>query len=581
MPVVATAGHVDHGKSALVQALTGRDPDRWEEEKRRGLTIDLGFAWTTLPSGRVVSFVDVPGHRRFIGNMLVGVGPVTSALFVVGADEGWKPQTEEHLAILDLLDTERIVVALTKIDLVEDLVPVEAQVRARLRGTFAKTAPIVPVSARTGAGLDTLRAEIDDIVVEGKDWGRPYLWVDRAFIISGAGLVVTGTLLDGSLGAGDEVAIWPGEKRARVRAVQSHETKLDRVSAGTRVGINLAGLPKSAVGRGSRLGIPGDLLPTSRIQVMIRTPRYVDELTERGAYQLHVGTAMVAIDLHLLGGEDALIALSTPLWLQAGDRFVIRDSGRQLVVAGGVVLDPAPAGRRRELGRRSNSLVAALRAGPDAVATALLESRGTARRSDLVAWSGGGDPRGLGNGETVLSNTKAAQLSEQAFNAVEKYRAAHPLEKGISVGQLADHLEIDEALTRAVVAQVEGLELRGSSVSVRGSSVDTIDEQWSAVAEQLHTPAPPTLDELGLDRDLLRRLVRDGHLVRVTDNLVYLPSVIDDLVSAVRAIEAPFTVSEFRQLLGITRKHAVPLLEYFDREGITLRSGDLRQSRAV
>ena len=579
MPVVATAGHVDHGKSALIQALTGRDPDRWEEEKRRGLTIDLGFAWTTLPSGRTVSFVDVPGHRRFIGNMLAGVGPVASALFVVGADEGWKPQTEEHLAILDLLDTERIVVALTKSDLVTDLAPVEGQVRERLQGTFAEKAPIIPVSARTGAGLDTLRAAIDDIVVVGEDRGRPSLWVDRAFVISGAGLVVTGTLLDGSLGAGDEVAIWPGAKRARIRAVQSHETKLDRVPASTRVGANLAGLTKSAVGRGSRLGVPGDLFSTSRIQTTVRIPRYVDELTERGAYQLHIGTAMVAIDLHLLGDDSALIELATPLWLHAGDRFVIRDSGRQLVVGGGVVLDPAATGRRRDLSRRSQPLFEALQAGPDAVATALLEIRGIARRSELIAWSGGGNPNGLGNGEKVLSHTKAVQLTEQARNAVQKHRSAHPLEEGISVGQLADELGIPEALTKEVVAQADTLEFRGSAVAPKGSSADTIDERWATVAAQLQTSAPPTLDDLKLDRDLLRRLVRDGHLIRVTDSLVYLPSVLDEMISSLRAIEDPFTVSDFRQLLGITRKHAVPLLEYFDREGITLRSGDLRHSR--
>ncbi len=312
MPVVATAGHVDHGKSALIQALTGRDPDRLGRGETPGFDDRSRLCVDDSAERSNRFFCRRPWssslHWQHAGRGRAGgIGALRG-----GADEGWKPQTEEHLAILDLLDTERIVVALTKSDLVTDLAPVERQVRERLQGTFAEKAPIVPVSARTGAGLDTLRAAIDDIVVVGEDRGRPSLWVDRAFVISGAGLVVTGTLLDGSLGAGDEVAIWPGAKRARIRAVQSHETKLDRVPASTRVGANLAGLTKSAVGRGSRLGVPGDLFSTSRIQTTVRIPRYVDELTERGAYQLHIGTAMVAIDLHLLGDDRRAYRTSDP-----------------------------------------------------------------------------------------------------------------------------------------------------------------------------------------------------------------------------------------------------------------------------
>lgn len=579
MPVIATAGHVDHGKSALIEALTGRNPDRLGEEKRRGLTIDLGFAWTTLPSGCSVAFVDVPGHQRFIGNMLAGVGSVSSALLIVAADEGWKPQTEEHLAVLDLLDTKRVLVALTKIDLANEVSLLMADIRKRLVGTVAQDAQIIPVSVRSGRGLDDLREALDHIAVDPDDVGRPQIWVDRAFVVAGAGIVVTGTLLGGSLGTGDEVAIWPGDLAARVRSVESHERKQDRVAPGNRIGVNLAGWSRGDVERGARIALPGSMRSTSRIQVTLRLPRYVSELGERGDYHLHVGTASVAATLRPLDKEHALVDLAHPLWLQAGDRFVVRDSGRRLVIAGGIVLDPAPVGRRSEIASRSLRLAEAVQGGPDQVATALLEARGRARQADLAAWSGGGHADAIGESELLLSSGKAAELAGEAVVAVDQHHQSRPLEEGLSLGRLASLLEVDEPLARTIVALTASLELRGSAVAARGSAPQEIDERWQSLATTLQTAAPPTLDELGVDSELIRRLLRDGQLVRVADNLVYLPASLEEVIATVRAIDAPFTVSEFRRLLGITRKHAVPLLEYFDREGITLRTGDQRTAR--
>lgn len=579
MPVIATAGHVDHGKSALIEALTGRNPDRLGEEKRRGLTIDLGFAWTTLPSGCSVAFVDVPGHQRFIGNMLAGVGSVSSALLIVAADEGWKPQTEEHLAVLDLLDTKRVLVALTKIDLANEVSLLMADIRKRLVGTVAQDAQIIPVSVRSGRGLDDLREALDHIAVDPDDVGRPQIWVDRAFVVAGAGIVVTGTLLGGSLGTGDEVAIWPGDLAARVRSVESHERKQDRVAPGNRIGVNLAGLGRGDVERGARIALPGSMRSTSRIQVTLRLPRYVSELGERGDYHLHVGTASVAATLRPLDKEHALVDLAHPLWLQAGDRFVVRDSGRRLVIAGGMVLDPAPVGRRSEIASRSLRLAEAVQGGPDQVATALLEARGRARQADLAAWSGGGHADAIGESELLLSSGKAAELAGEAVVAVDQHHQSRPLEEGLSLSRLASLLEVDEPLARTIVALTASLELRGSAVAARGSAPQEIDERWQSLATTLQTAAPPTLDELGVDSELIRRLLRDGQLVRVADNLVYLPASLEEVIATVRAIDAPFTVSEFRRLLGITRKHAVPLLEYFDREGITLRTGDQRTAR--
>ncbi|CAN5869286.1 selenocysteine-specific translation elongation factor [soil metagenome] len=579
MPVIATAGHVDHGKSALIEALTGRNPDRLGEEKRRGLTIDLGFAWTTLPSGCSVAFVDVPGHQRFIGNMLAGVGSVSSALLIVAADEGWKPQTEEHLAVLDLLDTKRVLVALTKIDLANEVSLLTADIRKRLVGTVAQDAQIIPVSVRSGRGLDDLREALDHIAVDPDDVGRPQIWVDRAFVVAGVGIVVTGTLLGGSLGTGDEVAIWPGDLAARVRSVESHERKQDRVAPGNRIGVNLAGLGRGDVERGARIVLPGSMRSTSRIQVTLRLPRYVSELGERGDYHLHVGTASVAATLRPLDKEHALVDLAHPLWLQAGDRFVVRDSGRRLVIAGGIVLDPAPVGRRSKIASRSLRLAEAVQGGPDQVATALLEARGRARQADLAAWSGGGHADAIGESELLLSSGKAAELAGEAVVAVDQHHQSRPLEEGLSLGRLASLLEVDEPLARTIVALTASLELRGSAVAARGSAPQEIDERWQSLATTLQTAAPPTLDELGVDSELIRRLLRDGQLVRVADNLVYLPASLEEVIATVRAIDAPFTVSEFRRLLGITRKHAVPLLEYFDREGITLRTGDQRTAR--
>jgi len=579
MPVIATAGHVDHGKSALIEALTGRNPDRLGEEKRRGLTIDLGFAWTTLPSGCSVAFVDVPGHQRFIGNMLAGVGSVSSALLIVAADEGWKPQTEEHLAVLDLLDTKRVLVALTKIDLASEVSLLMADIRQRLVGTVAQDAPIIPVSVRSGRGLDDLREALDHIAVDPDDVGRPQIWVDRAFLVAGAGIVVTGTLLGGGLGTGDEVAIWPGDLAARVRSVESHERRQDRVAPGNRIGVNLAGWGRGDVERGARIALPGSMRSTSRIQVTLRLPRYVSELGERGDYHLHVGTASVAATLRPLDQAHALVDLAHPLWLQAGDRFVVRDSGRRLVIAGGTVLDPAPVGRRSEIASRSLRLAEAVQGGPDQVATALLEARGRARQADLAAWSGGGHADAVGESELLLSSGKAAELAGEAVVAVDQHHQSRPLEEGLSLGRLASLLEVDEPLARTIVALTTSLELRGSAVAARGSAPEEIDERWQSLATTLQTAAPPTLDELGVDSELIRRLLRDGQLVRVADNLVYLPASLEEVIATVRAIDAPFTVSEFRRLLGITRKHAVPLLEYFDREGITLRTGDQRTAR--
>ena len=356
--VIGTAGHVDHGKSALVLALTGTDPDRLAEEKSRGMTIDLGFAWTNLPSGREVGFVDVPGHERFVHNMLAGVGGVDCALFVVDASEGWRPQSTEHLAILDLLGITAGVVALSKVDLVDAVTRsrVTAEVRARLTGTGLVGAAIVATAAPTGLGLDELRAALDDAldgVPEPPGRGRPRLAVDRVFSVRGSGTVVTGTLTGGTLGADLEAELLPAGRRVRVRALQSHGRPVTRAEPARRLAVNLAGVATDQVERGDVLVLPGQWAPTRvadcRLRCLASAPA---PLRGRGAYLLYAGAAESAVRLQPLDahevrpGEEALVRLhlERPLVLDLLEPVVLRDSGRDETVGGGPVLDPFPLG---------------------------------------------------------------------------------------------------------------------------------------------------------------------------------------------------------------------------------------------
>ena len=378
--VIATAGHVDHGKSSLIVRLTGIDPDRWAEEKRRGLTIDLGYAWCTLPSGREIGFVDVPGHERFIGNMLAGVGPVRLVLFVVAADEGWKPQSEEHLQILDVLGVRGGVIALTKRDLVdgEMLALATEEIRERVADTGLADAPILPVSSESGEGIDALATALDAMLdgVGPPDEARARLHIDRVFTIKGAGTVVTGTLSGDCLGVGDEVELYPAGARARIRSLQTHKQSEDRACPVSRVAANLVGVERDRLGRGDVLASPAAWRPTrvfeARLHAVGGRSRAV---TARGAFKLYVGAAEVDARVRFYGttklepGAEAFVRITatTPLVLDVGDRFVVREAGRRETVAGGTVLDVAPPAR----------------AGPDPVLR--LSARATASRDALPA----------------------------------------------------------------------------------------------------------------------------------------------------------------------------------------------------
>jgi selenocysteine-specific elongation factor len=583
VPLIGTAGHVDHGKSTLIEALTGRDPDRWEEEKRRGLTIDLGFAWTTL-GAEEVSFVDVPGHERYLKNMLAGIEPIDIALFVVAADEGWMPQSEEHLAVLDLLGIETGVVALTKVDAVDEetveLATIE--VSEQIANTGLASAEIVPVSARTGFGINHLKRALSHlvtgVVVEGD---RPRLWIDRAFSVSGAGTVVTGTLVEGPISVGDTVEILPAGTTTRVRALQSHETEIDAARPGRRIALNLSGIDRSDVPRGSMLGLPGHWHPTNRFTARLRVARYLDELPARGAFHLHFGSGAYPVMIKRREGEYVLLQLPTRLAMRSGDRFILREAGRKLVVAGGIVVDPSP-------GAPARALADALRIDPtadrDQVATDLLSVRGADHPARLAAHSGGGQPLdAIQVDEIVVTRKRFDDLRQQVEKAVTEYHTSHPLRAGVPSATLSTLLDISPDLVDRLVEESQVLSRTGPDVasSEHRQELDAgMKERWEAAEIRLRADlAVPNADDLGLGPELLHLLVRMGKLVRVSDDLVFLPEQVDDIVRHLQDLGSGFTVAEFRDHTGLSRKYAVPLLEWSDKRGLTLRRGDQRHLR--
>jgi selenocysteine-specific elongation factor len=612
--VVATAGHVDHGKSSLIVRLTGIDPDRWEEEKRRGLTIDLGFAWFTLPSGREVGFVDVPGHERFVRNMLAGVGPIRLILFVVAADEGWKPQSEEHLAIVDVLGADGGVVAITKRDLVDDatLSLAAIEVRERLAGTALEGVPVVPCSSATGEGIDDLVAALDDVVAASPDPetdGRPRHFVDRVFSIKGSGTVVTGTLTGGRLTVGQEVELYPTEARARIRGLQTHKRAIHEARPVSRVAANLVGTDRERLERGDVLGLPGEWRATRSFEARLRPVRGLPHpLTARGAYKLYVGSAERDARIHLYGtgevedgeGVFARVQLSAPVVLDAFDRFVLREVGRRETVAGGIVLDPDPPSRpgpdpAARLARRERAARAELPG-------VLVAERGAARVADVEVVTGL-------HPSTVDGATRAGRwwvardLLREATEALQAdlaaFHARNPLLPGAALsatresvaGRLArSGAPAPSGLADAVLEALEerGLIAREGSILRLASHVVNLAGREGEVERLVgriagSEPTPPTVDELvaeGFPRDVIEAATLAGLLVRVSPDLVMTPGFVSRAEDVIRGTgPAGITVSAFREKLGTSRKFALPLLEHFDGRKVTVRRGDLRFPR--
>lgn len=584
MRVIATAGHVDHGKSTLVRALTGIDPDRFEEEKRRGLTIDLGFAWCTLPSGEEIGIVDVPGHERFIRNMLAGVGAVDAVLFVVAADEGWMPQSAEHLQILDFLGVQRGVIALTKTDIAGELADAaEEDVREHVRGTALQDAPIVRVSATTGAGLDELLAELDEALASlpaPSSEGRVRLWIDRSFTIKGAGTVVTGTLEGGTLRVGQEVRILPDDRRARVRSMQTHGHDIDEATGPRRLAVNLVGLDRRLVHRGDTL-VADDWILTTRLAARLRPSK--DGFKERGAYELFVGSAQQSCRMRFLSDEDEPLAevfVDRPLPVIPDDRFVIRDVGRWETVAGGVVIDQAPGRLRRG---QTQTLEAREGLGHDALAERIVAERGFVARAELDMLVGRrSDERVDGY---AIDDAFAERLAGAAHEAVRTLHAEQPLQPGMQIEALRTTLGVPGDLLSELLPRWNFTQ-EGAIVRLPGHSGATLTAEERNTANRAlrllrdADASPPEIDDVGLPQPLARALERAGELVFLTPTIAYPSDVwaqIERRVVGFIGDNGSATVSQIRDAIGTTRKYAVPLLEKLDATGVTRRKGDTRE----
>ena len=604
MPVIGTAGHVDHGKSALVNALTGIDPDRLEEEKRRGLTIDLGFAWFTTPRGREVGIVDVPGHERFIKNMLAGAGAINLNLFIVAANEGWKPQSQEHLDILHMLGISAAIVVITKVDTVspEMVEEVRRTIESKIAGTTLDGSRILAVSAVTGQGLDELVAAIDELLErtpEPEDLGRPRLWIDRVFTIKGSGTVVTGTLNGGYLKVDQPVEILPGGVRARVRNIQSHRTQWTRLGPGNRTALNLVGADPKALGRGHSLGGVGEWRTTDKLLASISFLRHLDHVPqERGAYKFHVGSVEIDATLRFLQepagpGEAGLAALrlARPTVLDFGDRFIIRDSGRRQTVGGGTVLEPHPGKFR------GDTAVAAARARVTAASRqdyllVLLDEAGFLPSDELVVRTGIGPAAAralpvVNLPSFVVAPEAFERLGGQALGHVQTYQSSHPLDAGLPVTSLRSALRLDHRFVDELVGELAARKI----VVADGSILRTPDfkprilaPERQKILQELQDAgaSPPTAGQLAADygADMVRAMVRSGDLVQVSPDFVYPAGWVERVKQQLRKLVAesgPFTVAQFRDLVGTTRKYAVPFLEYLDGIGFTARQGDVRR----
>jgi selenocysteine-specific elongation factor len=563
MRVVATAGHVDHGKSSLVLALTGTNPDRFEEERRRGLTIDLGFAHTTLPSGEGVSFIDVPGHVRFLRNMLAGVGGVDACMFVVAATEGWKPQSEEHLRILELLGLRHGIIAMTKTDLVDDewRQLQEMDIRDHLAATFVADAPIVGVSATTGDGLTDLAVALDDLVARtppASDRLRPRLWIDRVFAAKGSGTVVTGTLTGGALAVDDHLVVQPQATDVRVRSVQSHGERVESIGPGNRVAVNLAGVDHHQLTRGDALIVTEQWRPTRRFDASLRVLAALDhDVSRRGAYVAYIGSGEFTVKLRVLGSEaiapggEGLVRLHLPntLPLMPGDRFVLRESGRNETVGGGEVLDVAP-------------VLPASKARPDRSVDRVIAERGWVDVDELEALTGERRDPQLGRW-VVDSNTLATTTAAVRARVI----AAGPL--GLDVSALDER-------ERAALAGCDDITIdagRARLAEVR----DPLADHPFVMALRDAGVSPP--DAVGVDKSELRELVRRKLIVE-REGLYFHPTALDLAANAAARllVDNPngFTMSQFRDLLGVSRKYALPLANELDARGVTRRRDDLR-----
>jgi selenocysteine-specific elongation factor len=634
--VIGTAGHVDHGKSSLVRALTGIDPDRLKEEKEREMTIDLGFAWLTLPSGERVGIVDVPGHKDFIKNMLAGVGSIDAALFVVAADEGVMPQTREHLAILDLLQVRGGVVALTKTDMAEDedwIDLVEADLLDVLENTVLDGAPVVRCSARTGEGVEELVVELDRYLAASaprRDVGRPRLPVDRVFTIPGFGTVVTGTLSDGTFSIGQEVEIQPPGIKARIRGLQTHKEKIDQAVPGSRVAINLTGVSTEDVQRGQVITTPGWLRPTTLVDCHLRyLPDAPVPLKHDTPVNFFSGAAETQARVRLLGvralwpGEKGWvqIRLEDPVALVKGDRFIIRQPSPSVTIGGGRVINPFPGRRHRRFRPDVIERLETLAHGsPEEILLQDLERRQPCEIRDLMGRSsisrlqakdslrllveegqvlllGGGSAADLAESGFVVSRSGWGALRERVTDLLGEYHREFPLRAGMPreevKSRLVRHLpEVSPRLFNEIVGRAideAWLVESGGTVCLASHQPTFTVKQQQAVdyllftfrQEPYATPSVSQCEEQ-VGSEVLNALIEQGQLVKLSEDVILLRDTYEEMRAGVidhLKEHGTLTVAQVRDMFETSRKYALALLGYLDERRITRRVGDERVLR--
>jgi len=619
MHVIGTAGHVDHGKSSLVAALTGIHPDRLKEEQEREMTIELGFAWLTLPDGEEIGIVDVPGHRDFIENMLAGVGGIDAALLVIAADEGIMPQTREHLAILDLLKIPAGIVVLTKIDLVDDpawLDLVEGDIHTVLERTVFQNASILRVSARTQAGIPELLQTLSLLLQNAparSDLGRPRLPVDRVFSIAGFGTVVTGTLSEGKLAAGEEVEILPSGLRGRIRGLQTHKKKEETAVPGSRTAVNISGLDVDQIQRGEVVTHPGEYKPTQRLDLSFRLlPDVSAPLRHHIEVKLFIGTSETVADLRLLGteilnpGETGWLQLElrTPVVAVRGDRYILRRPSPGETLGGGTVVDPQPKRRHKrfdkgvlqvldDLAQGSPAdvlLQACLNLGPAPVKDVITRSglEGHTAESALRELLDSG--KGLLLDDTVIASEQWSVMKMTVAMALSAYHQAYPLRRGMPREELKSRLKLSPRLFNLVLPKMaeEGIltegpkwaALPGHKVRFSPFEQEKVDKLMAQFAANPN--APPSVKEslAEVGEDIFSTLREVGDLVTVSDEVVFRKTDFETMVENVRQElqqKGQISLGEVRDLLNTSRKYVQALLEYLDAVGMTVRDGDFRR----
>jgi selenocysteine-specific elongation factor len=628
MHVIGTAGHVDHGKSTLIAALTGTHPDRLKEEREREMTIELGFGWLTLPDGEEIGIVDVPGHRDFIENMLAGIAGIDAALLVIAADEGVMPQTKEHLAILDLLQIPAGLVALTKTDLASDpewLALVEADIRTALAGTVMDNAPIVRISAKAKTGIDELLSTLMQILQEKParlDLGRPRLPIDRVFSMPGFGTVVTGTLSDGHLALGDEVIILPSGQKGRVRGLQTHKKKEERAVPGSRTAVNISGIAVEQIMRGEVVTQPGQYQPTRRVDARIRLLKDVSQpLKHATEVKVFVGATETMAALRLLGtemlkpGEEGWVQLELrePVVAVRGDRYILRRPSPGETLGGGFIVDHQPKGRHKRFDEKVLKSLASLAAGSPAdilleaalalnaapvkevISRSRLEAEPAANA--LKEISENGHLLQLEDGNLTITSDLLViaaphwnVLQNKAVQMVQAYHKNFPLRRGTPREELKSRLKLQPRVFNALVKKLGAENViveAGNTLAIAGHEI-TFDSGQQAKVQGLlrrfaqNPYSPPSVKECQAEvgEEIVNALVELGQLKQLTPDVIFRTEDYEAMVSKVRAFiteKGQMTVADARDLFDSSRKYMLVLMEHLDAIGVTIRDGDFRK----